>query len=244
MIFDLDGTLVQTERLKARSYAMAAVALRPDLAEADVVDGFREFVGLSRQEVASGLIERFGLAPALDARRRAMGVSAAWQAFIQMRLVHYDALLHADGVLEAHRWPHNLALLDHARRTCDTVGLATMSHCREARFVLGRLALEDRFDFVASRDDVDQGKPDPEIYLLVADQLDAMPSACLVIEDSVAGATAARAAGMHCIAVGTPFTKDALHRSRVLEDRWIVDDPADVLATVRQLMIETTGAPQ
>lgn len=85
-------------------------------------------------------------------------------------------------------------------------------------------------------------KPDPEIYLLVAAQLDTLPSECLVIEDSVAGVRAARAAGMHCIAVGTPFTKETLHQAGVLEDRWIVDDPADVCAVVDRLLTETKGA--
>ena len=49
MIFDLDGTLVQTERLKALSYARAAVELCPhDIREIDVVEAFKDVVGLSR----------------------------------------------------------------------------------------------------------------------------------------------------------------------------------------------------
>ena len=53
MIFDLDGTLVQTERLKALSYAHATVELCPyTLSEA-------EAVGLPRREVAQALVERF-----------------------------------------------------------------------------------------------------------------------------------------------------------------------------------------
>ena len=47
-VFDLDGTLVATEKLKALSYARAATELRPDLNEADVVAAFEDFVGLSR----------------------------------------------------------------------------------------------------------------------------------------------------------------------------------------------------
>ena len=49
VIFDLDGTLVETEELKARSYTRAAVELRPELHEADVMDAIKDFVGLSRQ---------------------------------------------------------------------------------------------------------------------------------------------------------------------------------------------------
>ena len=241
MIFDLDGTLVQTERLKALSYASAARELRPELTEAQVIDAFREFVGLSRQEVAVGLLARFDLTEAAEARKATLGVSTAWQAFIQVRLAFYDAALHADGVLMAHRWPHNLALLEHARHTCDQVGLATMSHCREAGHVLAVLGLREAFDFIATRDDVTLGKPDPEIYRLVATALGADPAECLVLEDSVAGVRAALAAGMRCIAVGTPFTKDALHQSGVLDSRWIVDDPADVCAVVAGLMMSLKG---
>jgi len=50
LIFDLDGTLVETEELKALSYAPTAVELRPDLDEKEVVEAFKDFVGLSRQE--------------------------------------------------------------------------------------------------------------------------------------------------------------------------------------------------
>ena len=71
MIFDLDGMLVQTERLKAISYAQSAVELCPDaLTEAQVIEAFKEVVGLSRQEVAVALMERFSLA---DARPGAYG---------------------------------------------------------------------------------------------------------------------------------------------------------------------------
>jgi phosphoglycolate phosphatase-like HAD superfamily hydrolase len=62
MIFDLDGTLVQIEKLKARSYAKAAVDLRPELDEERVVEAFKDVVGLSRRQVAQSLLQRFGLA--------------------------------------------------------------------------------------------------------------------------------------------------------------------------------------
>jgi beta-phosphoglucomutase-like phosphatase (HAD superfamily) len=48
VIFDLDGTLVETEELKALSYARTAVELRPELREAEVVEAFKEVVNLSR----------------------------------------------------------------------------------------------------------------------------------------------------------------------------------------------------
>src|SRR5437667_4122430 len=79
VIFDLDGTLVETEELKALSYARAAVELRPeDLSIAEVIDAFKEVVGLSRREVAMALIQRFGLEEVAQARISEFGVDTPW----------------------------------------------------------------------------------------------------------------------------------------------------------------------
>ncbi len=87
VIFDLDGTLVQTEKLKAMSYARAAVKLcRRCVNEGEVVEAFKEVVGRSRQEVSLFLMERFGLEEAARSRMEEFGVKAAWQAFAQVRL--------------------------------------------------------------------------------------------------------------------------------------------------------------
>lgn len=243
MIFDLDGTLVQTERLKAISYARAAVELCPhDLGEEEVIEAFKEVVGLSRREVATALVERFGLAVKVAGLMETYGVSAPWQAFVQRRLQIYEVMLADPDVIRNNQWPHNVALLQQARDAGCSTGLATMSHCPQANRVLEVLGLRDAFDFVATRDDVENGKPDPEIYLLVAREIGATPSECLVIEDSSAGVQAALAAGMWCIAVATPFTRQALHASGLLDARWIVDDAAQVLSVAELMLRERAAA--
>ena len=78
----------------------------------------------------------------------------------------------------------------------------------------------------ASRDDVEHGKPDPEIYCLVANVLGVPPEECLVIEDSPTGVKAGLAAGMDVVAVSTPFTRQRLHESGLLPPGHIVDDPS------------------
>jgi len=243
MIFDLDGTLVQTERLKAISYARAAAELRPDAVTEDaVMSAFPDVVGLSRNEVATALVERFGLAAAAAARMAEFGVGTPWQAYIQLRLRHYEAILADPEVLRRNRWPHNVALLHAARQAGCKVGLATMSNCPQVQRVLGVLNLMSEFDFVASRDDVEHGKPNPEIYLLVAWELSVPPHECLVIEDSPTGVKAALAAGMHVIAVSTPFTREALHAGGLLEERWIVDAPLTLPAVAQALMATQADA--
>ena len=117
-----------------------------------------------------------------------------------------------------------------------------MSHCSQVRRVLDILALRDAFDFVASRDDVENGKPDPEIYLLVAGELGVPPDESLVIEDSPAGVRAALAAGMSCIVVTTPFTRKVVHEEHLLDDRLVVDDPNRLLSVVRELIRGKMGS--
>lgn len=225
VIFDLDGTLVETEELKAFSYARAAVELHPELREADVLDAFKDFVGLSRQEVAVGLMQRFGLEGAAQARMAEFGVSTPWQTFVQVRQRIYEAMLDDPELLLSQRYPHNIAYLQEVRHSGVRIGLATMSYCHQVQRVLKTLGLSDAFDFIASRDDVEYGKPDPEIYFLLARELGVQPEDCLVIEDSPAGVKAALAAGMNVVAVSTPLTHQRLHESGLLPPLHIVDNP-------------------
>ncbi len=239
MLFDLDGTLVQTERLKALSYARAVMELCPhDVQETDVLEAFKDVVGLSRREVALALVERFQLEVRAAGRIAEFGVDTPWQAFVQIRLQHYQELLADPAILRNNQWPHNVELLHMARRNGCKVGLATMSYCTQVQRVLSVLELTDAFDFVASRDDVEHGKPDPEIYQLVAAELGVQPEDCLVIEDSPSGVKAALAAGMHCIAVTTPFTREQLRTTSLLDARWIVDDATALLAVVDTMFAE------
>jgi beta-phosphoglucomutase len=242
MIFDLDGTLVQTERLKAISYAKAVIDLcNHTVSEDEAIDAFRDVVGLSRSEVANYLVERFELEARARERMQEFGVDTPWQAFVQIRLRHYEEMLSDPDLLVKNQWAHNRAVLEAAREEGCKTGLATMSRCEQAQRVIQILQMQEEFDFIATRDDVKRGKPDPEIYHLVASELSIPEAECLVLEDSPSGVKAALAAGMWCIAVTTPFTKDQIHDLGVLENRWIVDDPDRVTAVVQEMVAERKG---
>lgn len=228
MIFDLDGTLVKTEELKAHSYAEAVAEMAPGkAAEAEVVAAYREVVGKSREEVAAFVARRFGIG---DPER-----------LTEVREQFYQRLISNPAVIRAARWPHTIALLKEARRLACKVGLASMSMTADVMRILGILHLAKAFDFIAGRDAVKNGKPDPEIYLLVAAKLAAAPEECLVIEDSATGVAAALAAGMKCIAVGTPFTGPGLHAARLLDERWIVDEPSRLPSVLREMLAESSA---
>jgi beta-phosphoglucomutase len=248
MIFDLDGTLVRTEYLKACSYARAIQELQlpqdgfDDLAFIEVIEAFKDLIGLPRKEVSLELLQRFALEDLAQARMAELGVSTPWEALVKVRFKYYDQMLADPAVVRSNTWSHNLALLAFARQSGCGVGLATMSVRPQVAKILSALNLADVFDVIASREDVENPKPDPEIYRLVSQKLDTAPENCLVIEDSVPGVQAALSAGMHCIAVTTPMTHSAVHAGKMLDERWIVDDPADLTDVVRYL-ISGAGRP-
>ena len=234
IMFDLDGTLVQSEKLKALSYAMAAQRLR-QLPEPDnrAIEAYREIVGSEREVASRHIMDSLDLEAELGALTVDYGVSEPWEVLTAIRTEIYDAMVADPQVLRDNQWPHTVGLLRVAHETACSTALATMSYRKEVMHVLESLDLEQYLDQVLTREDVKQPKPDPEIYLLAAQRLGVEPQDCLVLEDSPNGVRAGVAAGMNVIAVATPFTVAGLHTSQVLEHAWVVHE-ADQLLNVVQ----------
>lgn len=233
VIFDLDGTLVETEEIKAISHGRSVHELRPEIPEEDGAAAYADgLVGHSRREVAEVMISRFDLEGAARARMEELGEDEPWKALVNVRRRHYEELLQDADLLLEKRYPHNIDLLREMRREGYPIGCATMSHRRQVDHVLSVLDLGDVFDTIATMDDVRRGKPDPEIDLLVARRLGFPPGEFLVVEDSPAGAGAGVAAGMMVVAVPTTITRAPFRRSRVLDERWIVGDPGKLREVV------------
>lgn len=242
VLFDLDGTLVETEELKALSHARSVRELRPDIEEADVVCAYAEnLVGHSRREVASTLVRRFGLEEAARERMSGFGEDEPWKVLVAIRNGIYEAMLEDSDLLLKQRYPHNIELLRGMRGEGYPTGLATMSHRHQVDRILSVLGLDDTFDVIATMEDVERGKPAPEIDLLVAEKLGVPPDEVLVIEDSAAGVGAAVAAGMAVVAVPTDITRKGLRASRLLDARWMVDDPRKLSEVVKERIEQAGG---
>ncbi|ANP53269.1 HAD superfamily hydrolase (TIGR01509 family) [Streptomyces griseochromogenes] len=181
VIFDLDGTLVDSEP----NYYEAS---RQTLAEHGVPDfGWAEhesYVGVSTPESVALWRERYGLrAPLkelLDAtNRRYLELARAHTpAYPEMR--KFVELLAAEGV---------------------PLAVASGS-CPEAiEAILAGTGLDAFLRTMVSADDVTHGKPAPDVFLEAARRLGAHRADCVVLEDAAPGAAAAHAAGMRCIAV-------------------------------------------
>ena len=79
--------------------------------------------------------------------------------------------------------------------------VATSSHRQFATKALGFFDLEPRFEFVLTGEDVEHGKPNPDIYLLAAQKLNITTSSMLVLEDSLNGSMAAKTSGAITVVV-------------------------------------------
>ena len=239
ILFDLDGTLVQSERLKAQAYAMAVQSLlglpEPD---ARAIEAYRQVVGSSREVASKHIVDSLGLETQLQPLMGLYNVSAPWDVLTGMRKSIYDDMMADPQVVRDNQWPHTVGLLRIAGEAQCHTAVATMSQRKEALHILRTLDLEHSVDLLLTREDVKSPKPDPEIYLLAAQTLDVEPTDCLVLEDSPAGVSAGVAAGMNVIAVATPFTIAGLHDSNVLEHSWVVHDPDELLDVVRSRIEE------
>ena len=237
--FDLDGTLVQTEKLKALSYAIAVQQLR-GLSEPDAraIEAYREIVGAARDVASKHVMTELGLEAELSGQMAAHGVSEPWEVLTALRVSIYTEMVADPQVIRDNQWPHAVELLRTSGENACRTALATMSARKEALHVLQALGLEESLDLVLTREDVRQPKPDPEIYLLAAQKMGVPPEEFLTLEDSSNGVRAAVDAGMNVIAVATPFTVASLHSSEVLDHAWVVHDHDQLLDTVRQRIAE------
>jgi beta-phosphoglucomutase len=235
LIFDLDGTLVQSEKLKAQSYAVAAQQVA-SLDEPDVraIEAYREIVGSARDIASKHVMDALALEPFLRPLMPVLNARSPEQVLTALHVKIYNDLVADPAVIRENEWPHTTALLRTAKDSFCFTGLATMSQRPEAEHVLRSLDLLTHLDAILTREDVAEAKPDPEIYLLAAQRLGVEPAECLVLEDSVMGVRAGVAAGMNVIAVATPFTECALHRELPVPIEWVVRDPAQLANVVRR----------
>jgi putative hydrolase of the HAD superfamily len=236
--FDLDGTLVETELLKARAYARAAAELRPGVPESDVVAAYEGLVGQSREHVVAALARRFGLDEPARARMTELGVATPEEAYGALRLRDYEAMLHDRELVKGQEYPAATALLRRVSALGFRTGLATMSYADQTATVLDILGVRGLLDAVVTREEVERPKPDPEIYLLLARRLGVPPERCLAVEDSLPGVQSALAAGMACVAATTALTRAAIHAAgpALLPADRVVDDPSRLADVVLPLL--------
>ncbi len=179
VVFDMDGLLVDSERVARGVWQAAATDCGFTLTD----DVYLTLIGAGPDDAEAMLAERFGASfhvPTFRRRRTA-----------RMRdIIEAAPLPFKPGARELLAFVATLEM---------PIGLATGSSREDVRQRLGELV--NAFHTIATRDDVARPKPNPDLYLAAAASLGVGPADCVAIEDSFSGVRAAAAAGMTVLMV-------------------------------------------
>lgn len=149
-------------------------------------------------------------------------------ALIEKRLDIYNNMLEDPQILPRYCCKMTMGFLHSAFEDGYLTGLATMSHCIQVERVLQIMNIKDKFKFVITRDEIENAKPHPEIYLRMKNKLQVETEECIVIEDSVAGIKAGLSANMNVFAVTNSITRDSVYKSKLLDKKFVIDNPAEL----------------
>ncbi len=202
VIFDLDGTLVDSmwmwkdiDIIYLKQYGITL----PESLQKDIE-------GMSYTETATYFKETFQLPKTLDE------IKQDWYDMAHEKYAHEVPL--KEGALE---------FLHLLKKKGIRTGIATSNGIGLVEAVMNALNLYDYIDVVRTACDVAKGKPAPDIYLSVADELQAEYENCLVFEDVKAGILAGKNAGMQVCAIDDPFSRDQLEEKYRFADYFIRD---------------------
>lgn len=180
VIFDLDGVLADSEpwwnQIDAKLLAEYGVSYRGEY--------HGNVLGVSYRLAVEFYKNAFGISASVEELMRRRGEIAT------------DFFGNRVGL-----FPSAKTTLEQLREMKLPLAVATSSVSASARPLLDRTGIRSLFTVVVTGDEVQQGKPHPDIYLRAANKLRIFPEACLVIEDALAGIAAGKAANMRVAAI-------------------------------------------
>ena len=186
IIFDMDGTLVDSETLHFEAWKQT---LQLHGIKNFPFSEFISYVGASNEKLAADYIEADGLGADID------------------QLVDEKQLIYLDKISDIKPLGGVVKMIKTFVGTY-RLAVASSSDCIELEKILRTLNLRSCFEQVVGGDMVTQKKPAPEIYLKTADLLSLAPDECVAVEDSESGLVAAKEAGLFVIAVPNALSRD------------------------------------
>ena len=216
VIFDMDGLMLDTERIALKAVSEAAISLGYP---------WREEIGLAMVGLnirdSDAVVARHLGAECAEPLRVAFGE-------------RYLMALEAEPIPIK---PGLLEFLDWLERQGVPKAVATSTRSERARFKLDRAGIGNRFQHIVCGDQVPRGKPEPDIFLAAAERLRVAPKHCLALEDSGPGVRAANAAGMKVImipdvlapsadviALGHPICRSLIEALQLVQENFTVFD--------------------
>lgn len=182
VIFDMDGLLFDTEMI---SYRSISKALKDHHAIDFPMAIYKQTIGMD-------------VAGTEDFFRTEYGNDVSFQAISDCYSQTFKEILDAEGLTIK---PGAIRLLDHLDKLGLKRCIASSSSLKTIENYLNMSGLKDRFDFYLSGDEVENGKPAPDIFLEACRRAGESPADALVLEDSVNGFHAAKSAHIDCIVV-------------------------------------------
>jgi HAD superfamily hydrolase (TIGR01509 family) len=180
VIFDMDGTMLDTERLYQSIHQLAAADCGIEWTD----QHWHGLLGRNKQDGAELLARWFG-------------PDFAVESFWDRCRAHYPGVFGEGIPLK----PGVIETLDFFAARKMPMAVATSTSRERAQKHLRSAGLLDRFPIIAGGDEVSRGKPEPDIFVLAAKKLGVDPNRCLAFEDSDAGVLSAHRAGMPVIMV-------------------------------------------
>ena len=180
IVFDLDGLLIDTESIALRAFEEASILAGVKLSR----DVFNRCVGTNHKTIATII-------------KDAVPEVSKFEKFCFEWSRLYSDICDSGVPL----MPGALPLLDHLEYNKVRMAIATSSAIQSATKKLKLAGIYDYFQCIVSGDQVTNGKPHPEPYLMAAEALGVPPAQCLALEDSTNGVLSAFHSGMTVVQI-------------------------------------------
>jgi len=195
-------------------------------------------------QIDAKLLAEYGVSYRGEYHRNVLGVSYRLAVEFYKNAFHISAaveeLMRRRGEIATDFFANRVDLFPFAKTTLEQLremklplAVATSSVSASARPLLDRTGIRSLFSVLITGDEVQQGKPHPEIYLRAAKKLGISPEACLVIEDSLAGIAAGKGANMRVAAI--PDRRFVDPREYEKEADYVLGSLSEIPALIRRV---------
>jgi HAD superfamily hydrolase (TIGR01509 family) len=200
-------------------------------------------------QIDAKLLAKYGTTYHGEYHRNVLGVSYRLAVEFYKNAFHISApveeLMRRRGEIAIDFFANRVGLFPSAKTTLEQLremklrlAVATSSVSTSARPFLKRTGIRSLFSVVVTGDEVQRGKPHPDIYLRAAKKLGISPEACLVIEDALSGIAAAKAANMRVAAI--PDTRFVDPREYEMKADYVLGSLSEIPALIRRVNAATS----